>query len=82
MKTYNKRLYRSTENKVIWGIMGGIGEYFDMDPVIFRAGYVLISVFTAFFPGIIAYILLSLIIPKRVGFEENRSESKPKEDIE
>lgn len=60
--------------------MGGIGEYFDMDPVIFRAGYILLSVFTAFFPGIIAYILMSLIIPKKGGFEEAPIEPKSKEE--
>ena len=65
MKTYNKRLYKSKENKVIFGVMGGLGEYFDIDPVVLRAGYAAFSFFTGLFPGILAYIFMSIIIPKR-----------------
>ncbi len=64
MKTYNKKLYRSEENKVIAGVMGGLGEYFDVDPVLFRVIYLLLTIFTAAIPGILAYILMILIVPK------------------
>ncbi len=65
MKTNTKKLYKSKDNKVIWGVIGGIGEYFEVDPVILRVGYILISVFTAIFPGLIAYILIALVIPNK-----------------
>lgn len=65
MKTYNKKLFRSSENKVFAGVMGGFGEYFDIDPVLLRVIYVGFSVFTAVFPGILAYILMALIMPVR-----------------
>jgi phage shock protein C len=64
MKIYQKRLYRSRDNKVIWGVMGGFGEYFDRDPVLFRALYTVVSILTGLFPGIFAYIFMSIIIPK------------------
>lgn len=64
MKTYNKKLYRSEENKVIAGVMGGLGEYFDVDPVLFRVIYLLLTIFTAAIPGVLAYILMILIVPK------------------
>lgn len=65
MKTYNKKLYRSEENKVIAGVMGGLGEYFDVDPVLFRVIYLLLTIFTAAIPGVLAYILMILIVPKQ-----------------
>ncbi len=57
-----KKLYRSLHNRVIAGICGGIGEYFDIDPVIIR----LIWVVTAFMggAGLIFYILAWVIIPE------------------
>jgi phage shock protein C len=65
MKVYNKKLYKSKENKVISGVMGGLGEYFDIDPVLFRAAYVAITVFSIGFPGVIAYILMAIVIPNK-----------------
>ena len=59
-----KRLYKSRDNKVLAGVLGGLGEYFDIDPVILRLGYLLIVIFTAIFPGIIIYIIAALIVPE------------------
>ncbi len=64
-KTYNKKLYRSKENRVIFGVMGGFGEYFDIDPVILRVFYTAIAVFTAVLPGILAYILMAMVMPNK-----------------
>jgi len=58
-----KRLYRSTQNKILGGVCGGIAEYFNIDPVIVRLIWVLLSL--AFGAGIIAYIIAWLIIPKK-----------------
>jgi phage shock protein C len=63
---FMKKFYRSSENKVFAGIIGGAGEYFEVDPVLLRVAYLLIVAFTGFIPGIIAYILAGLIVPKRV----------------
>lgn len=59
------QLTRSSYNKMIAGVCGGIAEYFDMDPTLVRVGYVLISIFMTVFPGILVYIILMLIMPKR-----------------
>ena len=61
-----KKLYRSKENKVLTGVIGGIGEYFDIDPVVLRIIWVLLVVFTAFVPGIIVYLFAVLIVPKKL----------------
>jgi len=60
-----KKLYRSRENKIWCGVIGGIGEYFDVDPVILRILLAAMVVFTGFFPGLIVYIAACFIVPKR-----------------
>jgi len=60
-----KKLYRSRDNKVFKGIFGGLGEYFEVDPVILRLGYIFLVVFTAFVPGIIAYVIATLVVPEK-----------------
>jgi len=60
-----KKLYRSRDNKIAAGIFGGIGEYFNTDPSLLRLIWLLILVITAFVPGIIAYIIAMIIVPKR-----------------
>ncbi|MFA5355157.1 MAG: PspC domain-containing protein [Candidatus Paceibacterota bacterium] len=57
-----KKLYRSRKNRMLAGVLGGFGEYFGVDPTVFRVAWVVISVFSGFFPGIIAYFLAVLIV--------------------
>ena len=57
-----KRLYRSDENKVICGVCGGLGEYFNIDPTIVRLLWAIL-VFSG--PGILAYIVAAIIMPRR-----------------
>ncbi|HAT72881.1 MAG TPA: PspC domain-containing protein [Elusimicrobia bacterium] len=60
-----KRLYRSDDNKVLAGILGGLGEYFDVDPVLLRLGFVFLLLATAVIPGVIAYTAAVFIVPRR-----------------
>ena len=41
-----KKLYRSTDNRIVAGVCGGLGEYFDVDPTLVRVAYVVLSLFT------------------------------------
>jgi len=59
-----KRLTRSRENRILAGVMGGLGEFFGVDPVIIRLGYLLLTVFTGFVPGIVGYLLAILVVPE------------------
>lgn len=59
-----KSLRRSQANRMIGGVVGGLAEYVGMDPVLARILYVLISVFSAAFPGILVYIILWIVIPE------------------
>lgn len=56
----NRTLYRSRSNKMIAGVCGGIGEYFNIDPTIIRILWVLCS-FSGI--GILAYFVAAIIIP-------------------
>lgn len=58
----DKRLYRSKQNRVISGVCGGIGEYFNIDPTIIRILWVATSF--AGGSGLIAYIIALIIIPE------------------
>ncbi len=60
-----KKLYKSNKNKIFAGVIGGIGEYFDIDPVILRLVWVLIVIFTGFVPGLIAYLISILVVPEK-----------------
>ena len=62
MKDGRRRLTRST-NKMIAGVCGGLAEYFGLDPTIVRVSYVLLSILSVAFPGILAYIVLMLVMP-------------------
>lgn len=59
------KLTKSTDNRMIAGVCGGLANYFGWDPTVVRIGYVLLSLFTTFFPGIIAYIIMAFIMPDR-----------------
>lgn len=58
-----KRLYRSSSHSILFGVCGGIADYFQLDPTLVRVGWVILSIFTAGFPGILAYIVCFFIIP-------------------
>jgi len=56
-------LYKSKDNAVVFGVLGGLGEYFNVDPVLLRVIVVLLSFMTTGFP-IIPYIILAFIMPQ------------------
>ncbi|WP_265443941.1 PspC domain-containing protein [Acetivibrio straminisolvens] len=61
-----KGLVRSSHNKVISGVCGGIGEYFNVDPTIVRLGFVIATVLSGG-AGLFAYIVAIFIIPEGDG---------------
>lgn len=59
-----KKLYKSTDKKLD-GVCAGIAEYFEIDPTIVRVAYALISIFFAGIGGIVVYIILAIVMPRR-----------------
>ncbi|MBA4313102.1 MAG: hypothetical protein C0417_10790 [Chlorobiaceae bacterium] len=66
-----KKLYRSTTNRKIAGVCGGIGEMIDADPTLVRLATVVIALVTGLFPFLIGYILAWWIVPE--GSEPQRN---------
>ncbi len=62
MEKTEKRIFRSSNDRVLGGVCGGLGEYFEIDPIIFRVLFVVFAVFSG--GGIIIYLILWLIIPE------------------
>ena len=59
-----KKLRRSNKERMIAGVCGGIAEYFGFDPTIVRIVYVLVSVISVAFPGILVYLVMWIIVPR------------------
>jgi len=59
-----KKLYRSSENRKIAGICGGLGDYFSVDPTLIRLAFVFLALLTAVIPMIVAYLIGWIIIPE------------------
>ncbi|HEY5639034.1 MAG TPA: PspC domain-containing protein [Dehalococcoidia bacterium] len=63
--TATKRLYRSVDERKLAGVCAGIGDYLDLDPTVVRVAYLLGTIITGFFPGILIYFILALIMPEQ-----------------
>lgn len=62
-----KKLYRSAKEKIIAGVCGGFGEYFEIDATVIRLVFVLLTFAGGI--GILAYILSWIIMPVEAGAE-------------
>ena len=77
-----KRLYRSNDDKLVAGILGGLASYVELDVVLVRLLYIAITIFTGVVPGIVVYILALFIVPRdpearRVTYDVPNSKSEP-----
>ena len=59
-----KKLYKSANDKMLSGVLGGIAEYLKVDATVVRLIFALISIFTGVFPGILFYIICAIIMPE------------------
>lgn len=58
-----KRIHRSRQEMQVAGLCGGLGEYFEVDPVLIRLLFVVATLMTGIVPGICAYLIGWLIVP-------------------
>ncbi len=61
-------LQRSVSNRMIGGVCGGIAHALEWDPTLVRVLYVLVSIFSAAFPGILVYIILWILMPSAYDY--------------
>lgn len=56
-----KKLYRSQHDKMLSGVCGGLAEYFDIDPIIPRLGFIILLL-PGGLPGLIPYIIMTIVL--------------------
>ena len=54
---------KKSRNKMIAGVCGGLAEWLGWDPTVVRLGYVLVSILSVSFPGLLVYIVLWVVMP-------------------
>jgi phage shock protein C len=65
MTPHPHRLTRSPDDRMLFGVCGGIAEWAGWDPTLVRIAYVLLSVVSVAFPGAVVYLVLALVMPLR-----------------
>lgn len=75
----SKKIYRSSTNKIIGGVCGGLGEYFNIDPSIIRIFWLLFSI-SGSGSGMLAYIICLIVIPEKdsdvIYYDESENNGK------
>ena len=66
-----KKLYLSETDRKLGGVCGGLGEYFDKDSTLYRILFVVVGLLWG--SGIILYLIMWLIIPRRPRSEETKT---------
>ena len=64
MPDMSRALRRSRTNRQIAGVVGGLADYTGIDPTLLRVIYVVGSIVSAAFPGLLVYVLLWLLVPE------------------
>jgi phage shock protein PspC (stress-responsive transcriptional regulator) len=70
--TNNKKLYRSKKDRVVLGVAAGLGEYFDVDPIIVRLIFVLLTIWGG--AGLLFYIVAAIVIPEEPKVKKGEAE--------
>jgi len=60
-----KKLYRSQEDRLFFGVCSGLAKYFNMDPLIMRLIFVVLGLIQGL--GIVIYLIMFIAVPKEPG---------------
>lgn len=63
MPRERKRLYRSDSDRMLTGVLGGLADYFGLEPSLLRIVYVVLTALTGFVPGLVTYVVMAIIVP-------------------
>lgn len=72
-----RRFYRSRTQRVLGGVCGGLGEYFNLDPTLLRLAFVILAFIKGL--GIVAYLAMWLVFPRQVPEEKPDKENNNSE---
>jgi phage shock protein PspC (stress-responsive transcriptional regulator) len=67
---FNKNITRNTDNTKIAGVCGAIADMFGINAEIVRIIYAAFTILTAVLPGVLLYLFLMLLIPKKMSTEQ------------
>ncbi len=70
----NKQLYRSKKNRIIGGVCGGLGEYFNVDPTLIRLVWVIVFLMGG--SGLLVYIIFWIILPEEDSIKEVKNDKE------
>jgi phage shock protein PspC (stress-responsive transcriptional regulator) len=70
-----RRLLRSSSDRMLWGVAGGLGEYLRIDPTWVRLGFAAAAIFGGF--GVIAYLVMAVVVPEDDGTGQPREGRRP-----
>lgn len=68
-----KRLYRSSDQKMLLGVAGGLAEYFEVDPTLIRIGFILLTLLGG--GGLLLYVVLAVIMPSEETLDAHPREA-------
>jgi len=74
-----KRLYRTVKDKILFGVAGGLANYFEIDPVFVRIAFVLTTLLNGI--GLIVYIVCAIVMPLEVLIPQEKLDSVILDDI-
>jgi phage shock protein PspC (stress-responsive transcriptional regulator) len=64
MPDFSRPLKRSRDQGLIAGVVAGLARYFNVDVTLLRVIYVVVSVLSVAFPGILVYLILWFVVPE------------------
>jgi phage shock protein C len=67
MPDLSRPLRRSRDERMVAGVVAGLAKYFDLDVTLLRVIYVIVSILSVAFPGILVYLVLWLVVPEESG---------------
>ena len=70
-----RRLLRSSSDRMVWGVAGGLGEYLRIDATLVRLGFAAAAIFGGF--GVIAYLVMAVVVPEDDGTGKPREGRRP-----
>jgi len=74
-----KKLQRSKTNRTFTGLLGGIGEYLNIDPIIVRLIFVFFLFVSNVWPAVIVYVIGWLVVPLPEDKTDNTDQAESKE---
>lgn len=78
----NAKIFLSKTDRKLGGVFGGLAERYDIDPTLLRLAWIIVTIFTGFFPGVIGYVVAWIIIPEKPSSKKARTAERIERAVE